>query len=219
MTKRDLLINAACVAVGAAIGSAVTWYVCDRHVEKVLDNALEKLEEELNTPTSLKDVPMGKHIEPFVDTEYPAPPVSYMPCEAEMIASVIEESVKITEECNNIMAGPIGSAPYVRYSDREEGGSEEMTIDKPYVISPEEFDDYEDYNKVVLTYYADQVLADDYGNIISDVENAVGHASLKTFGQYEEDTVFVRNDARRTDYEITRDLRNYSDVEDPYAGY
>ena len=209
MTKKDILINAACVAVGAAIGSAVTWYVLRDKCEE---------EEVVEFKPSLKDIPMGKELDPF-SIQCETPPVSYTPGEAETVESVIAESIKVIDECGTIMASLNAGTTYTDYSDRKEGGSEEMAVDKPYVISPEEFDDYEDYNKVVLTYYADQVLADDYGNIVSDVENAVGHASLKTFGQYEEDTVFVRNDARRTDYEITRDLRNYSDVEDPYAGY
>ena len=32
------------------------------------------------------------------------------------------------------------------------------------------------------------------------------------FGEYEDDAVFVRNDAHKTDYEILYDPRNYSDV-------
>ena len=82
----------------------------------------------------------------------------------------------------------------------------------PYVISPEEFTESEDYTPISLTYYADQILADDCDELVEDVENTVGFESLGTFGEYEEDSVFVRNDRLRCDYEILKDQRNYSDV-------
>ena len=80
-----------------------------------------------------------------------------------------------------------------------------------YVISPEEFGDGD--NKLVsLTYYADEVLADDSGYIIIDVNDTVGKDSLKTFGEYLDDCVYVRNDNLQTDYEILLDERNYEEV-------
>ena len=87
-----------------------------------------------------------------------------------------------------------------------------MITDGPYVISPDEFGNEFDYEEVSLTYYADGVLTDDQDNIIEDVEGLVGLDSLNHFGEYEDDSVFVRNDALQTDYEILADLRNYSDV-------
>jgi hypothetical protein len=40
----------------------------------------------------------------------------------------------------------------------------------------------------------------------------VGEESLEHFGEYEEDTVFVRNDHLMTGYEIQRDYRTYAEV-------
>ena len=37
----------------------------------------------------------------------------------------------------------------------------------------------------------------------------VGLDSLTHFGQYEDDSVYVRNDERMTDYEILLDIRGY----------
>ena len=85
-------------------------------------------------------------------------------------------------------------------------------MEKPYVIKPEEFGEILEYESISLTYYADGVLADEYDEVIDDVDEIVGEESLTTFGQYEDSAVFVRNDARKTDYEILLDLRNYSDV-------
>ena len=85
-------------------------------------------------------------------------------------------------------------------------------MDEPYVISPEEFDENEDYNTVSLTYYADGVLTDERDNVIVDVDSIVGEDSLNHFGEYEDDSVFVRNDELQTDYEILLDTRNYGDI-------
>lgn len=84
---------------------------------------------------------------------------------------------------------------------------------KPYVISPDAFGEL-DYEVVSLTYYADKILADDFDEIVEDVNNTVGYDSLTTFGDYEEDTVFVRNDRLECDYEILRDNRKYTEVTD-----
>lgn len=82
---------------------------------------------------------------------------------------------------------------------------------KPYVIPPEDFGDC-DYDMETLYYYADGVLADDQGNCIEDVDDVVGTDSLNHFGEYEDDSVHVRNERYKTDYEILRDPEKYSDV-------
>lgn len=96
-----------------------------------------------------------------------------------------------------------------QYSNENEEDEEYMN--KPYVIPPEEFGEL-DYEEVSLTYYADEVLADEDDNIIEDIDNIVGSESLETFGQYEDDSVFVRNDEQMCDYEILLDNNNYYDI-------
>ena len=85
---------------------------------------------------------------------------------------------------------------------------------KPYVISPDEFGEMEDedYDKVSFTYYADGVLADEYDEIVENIDEIIGEESLTHFGEYEDDSVFVRNDKLKCDYEILLDQRNYSDI-------
>lgn len=93
---------------------------------------------------------------------------------------------------------------------KEEGGSD--VKEKPYVISPDEFDEMPDYEKVSYVLYADNVLTDEFDEIVEDVEGTVGEESLTHFGEYEDDSVFVRNDELKTDFEILADLRRYSDI-------
>ena len=86
--------------------------------------------------------------------------------------------------------------------------------EKPYVISPDDFGELDGYETSSLTYYADGVLEDDYYVVIEEdaVDDMVGIESLEHFGDYENDTVFVRNEKLKTDFEIQRDLRKYSEI-------
>ena len=87
----------------------------------------------------------------------------------------------------------------------------EPMMDKPYVISPDEFDE-NGYNTISLTYYADKVLTDFSDNVIDNVDDLIGLDALTHFGEYEEDSVFVRNDKLALDIEILLDVRNFSDI-------
>lgn len=77
--------------------------------------------------------------------------------------------------------------------------------DIPYVIAPYEFGELDGYAKISLTYFADDILADEDGEEVDNVEEIVGDA-LSHFGEYEDDSVYVRNDAKRCDYEILKSL-------------
>ena len=83
----------------------------------------------------------------------------------------------------------------------------------PYVIRPDEFDT-EDYDIITLRYYNDDVVTmANTGRVLTEdeIEECVGLDSLTHFGEYEEDSVFVRNDNLKIDYEILRDEDDYYD--------
>ena len=88
----------------------------------------------------------------------------------------------------------------------------EKTAYKPHIIAPEEYGEKEGYETESLTYYADGVLADDQDNPIEDVDDVVGYGFESHFGEYEDDSVFVRNDKLKVDYEILADHRCYADI-------
>lgn len=91
--------------------------------------------------------------------------------------------------------------------DVEEGGTDDM--DKPYVISPDDYGTEDDYDLYSYTYYADKVLADENNEPIEDVDQRIGLESLNHFGEYGDDTVYVRNDELKADYEILLDKEKY----------
>lgn len=83
------------------------------------------------------------------------------------------------------------------------------------IIPPENFGELDDYETSSLTYYSgDDVLADENNEIVSyqDREKLIGREALNHFGEYEEDSVFVRNDILGCDFEILLDHGKYSDV-------
>lgn len=185
-------INFMTFIVGAAIGSIVTW----RYVEKKYEQIAQ---EEID---SVKEVFAKREQESTENND------------------IIREKAFNAKEKPNIVeyAAKLREQGYTNYSDvepetnKEEVNEESMGIDIPYVISPEEFGEFDDYENVGLTYYADQVLTDEDDRLVEDIEDTIGFDSLSHFGEYEDDSVFVRNDRLKCDYEILLDQRKYSDI-------
>ncbi len=118
----------------------------------------------------------------------------------------VESQKKEIKDYLNRIYGTNGYAA----EDSEEKG--EQSMNGPYIISPNEFGTIDEYEIVSLTYYSDQILVDDNGDIIDDIDELIGEDSLTHFGEYEDDSIFVRNDERKCDYEILYDNRSYYDT-------
>lgn len=183
-------INFMTFVLGVAVGSVVTWRYVEKKYEQIAQDEID----------SVKEVFSKREAEFTEDTE-----VRIKADNAKEKPSIIEYAAHLHEQ------------GYTNYSDMvdekpEEVKEEPMIVYKPYVITPEEFGDLDDYETISLTYYADQILADDNDVIVDDIEDVVGYDSLNSFGEYEDDSVFVRNDRLKCDYEILLDQRKYSDV-------
>lgn len=88
----------------------------------------------------------------------------------------------------------------------------ERTPDGPTAITPDEFGENPGYDKLSMTFYADNIVADENDEIVEDVNDCIGFENLAHMGEYEPDILYVKNDRLRVYYEITRDLRKYEDV-------
>ena len=189
-------------AAGAAVGSVATWKLVKTKYEQIAQEEIESVREiyfhnDKDEPYDDPDdeTPKVAEIRSYKDLVDKTDYVNY--CENDVEAMVKEKAKAIVDECNNIL----------------DGSKKVEMEDRPYVIRPDEFDT-NDYHITTLSYYKDGVVADyDTGEVLSDeeVENLVGLESLTRFGEYEEDSVFVRNDSRKTDYQILRDEEAYSD--------
>lgn len=119
----------------------------------------------------------------------------------------IDEDDSETESLEDI----IDESCYKTESTDKEEKKEMHNSDRPYVITPEEFGD-SDYAIISLTYYTDGTVTNEKNKIVANVDELIGLDSLDHFGEYEDDSVFVRNDALQIDFEILKDWRDYSEV-------
>lgn len=176
--------------IGAASGATVAWYLLKDKYETLAQEEIDSVKEVFaRREQEMKDETVKRNV-----------------------AEGIKDSDRTKPDLKEY-AEQLKKNGYTRYSDLsadDEGVSDKQT--KPYVIPPEQFGDDENYDQISLTYYADGVLADENDEVIDDVEETVGIESLNLFGEYEDDSVFVRNDTRKCDYEILLDQRTYSEV-------
>lgn len=176
--------------IGAASGATLAWYLLKDKYETLAQEEIDSVKEVFaRREQEMKDETVKRNV-----------------------AEGIKDSDRTKPDLKEY-AEQLKKNGYTRYSDLsadDEGVSDKQT--KPYVIPPEQFGDDENYDQISLTYYADGVLADENDEVIDDVEETVGIESLNHFGEYEDDSVFVRNDTRKCDYEILLDQRTYSEV-------
>lgn len=166
-------------SLGAAVGSAATWFLLKTRYEKLAEEDAQSIREAYSKQ-------YGDVVE---NTEEVEP--EWEPSSAE------REEYEDLAGCYN--------------PDLKKGGSDSMRTNDPCVILPREFEDLDEYETISLNYYADGVLADDMDEIVEDIENTVGDFK-DHFGEYENDTVYVRNDRLKCYYEICADDRNYYDL-------
>lgn len=187
--NKNTLNNFLMLAIGAAIGSVVTWKFLKEKYELIAKEEIESVKAEYSLWKDEEDEKrISEDLELDEDDEENASGVP---------SSLAAEYAKIIKENG--------------YENEEKEDDDEVS--KPVVISPEDLYDA-DYPVVTLIYYADGVLTDDNDNIIEDIDDIVGEESLNTFGEYEDDSVYVRNDRTKCIYEI---LRDYDRFEDKYS--
>lgn len=180
-------------AVGAAIGSFSAWFYAKKRYEKIANDEIR----------SMREYFRRREKELLEEDETEGEPDS-------------------SEEENDkgIYSNIIKESGYVRYGkssnqgDSEEEDREDNIDDEPYVIRPDLFDTLDDYESMTLTYYADGVLADMFDVPIDDPDTLVGTDFVDCFNadEVDGDVVYVRNERKKTDFEIIEDLRNYSDM-------
>lgn len=178
-------------SVGMAVGSVGTWYCVKKKYEELAQEEIDSVKQVFSKrEKELKGDEIKKNI-------------------AENVKAGEQEKTMSIKE----YASFLQKQGYTNYSDTNEAENKEETKSvKPYVIPPEQFGEIEEYDRIELTYYADHILADENDDIVEDVEEAIGFESLSHFGEYEDDSVFVRNDERRCDYQILLDQGLYSDI-------
>lgn len=176
----------AAFAAGVAVGAATVYAVVKKRYEAIAQEEIDSVK----AAFSGREDACGSKEEEGDGQEKE---------QSRRMASRAREKADVTE-----YASVLRKAGYARKSEKTDP-------DRPYVITPDEFGEKDGYDQISFTYYADGVLANDADEVIEDAENTVGDA-LSHFGEYEEDSVFVRCDRLRCDYEILLDRRRYAEV-------
>lgn len=162
-------------ALGAAVGSVVTWQVLKTKYERIAQEEIRDMSD------YFKEKYNAKEIESETDTEF--------------------------DEYKDL-AGKYGSD-----EEEEEETTMKPAVDEPYLISIEEFGELYDYDRISLIYYKDDVLTDTTNNPV-DEEELVGTEYKKHFGEIDgvDNAVYVRNDAKKIDYEVIKEDVRWADV-------
>ena len=188
------LISAIMFATGAAIGSLVTWKVVETKYSRIAQEEIDSVKEAF----SRKDEELNKRVEEVKATQQSMADQAKSKPNVMAYASVLADS---------------GYTNYAKPEPNESPSQDSHDpVEKPYVIHPDEFGEMDDYETFSLSYYSDGVVADDNDDLVDDIDEVIGLDSLKHFGEYEDDSVFVRNDRLKCDYEILLDQRRYSDL-------
>lgn len=191
MTKNNIIM-AASFGIGVIVGAMATYFAMRKKCQEIVNKDAEELRKYYTQREKNENNKEDKD----------------SPCLAKknIQEKPFEEYAQKVED--------LKYADYSSSSEKEKSDGEEKSKAKPYVISPDEFGEYDDYEKISLTYFDDGYLTDDCNVLVDDVEGTVGSVSLAHIGEYEDDAVHVRNDVLKVDYEILQVLDKYEPVDE-----
>lgn len=175
--------------LGAATGSLVTWKIVENKYKKLADEEIESVREYYKNKDAKEHLVECEVYEEFVEPK----------------VTVTEYKDKINELGYTIVEEETIEDPY---EVKVEPGPEMVT---PYIIAPEEFGETYGFTTKSWTYYSDNVLVDELGNIVFEPESIIGDG-LEHFGEYEDDSVYVRNENTECDYEILKHEKTFEEI-------
>ena len=187
---------------GVVIGGLVTWKAVDEQYAKITEEDLLSVKDAFRN----REQKLRNEIE---DLKNKLKVAEFQSEEDETAATILSKNEHQDKGDINDYVRLVNRTKYARTSVPQK---EDHGIEAPYVISPDEFGEMDGYTQISLTYFEeDDILSDENGIVIDDPDEIVGDA-LNHFGEYdEEDSVFVRSDPKRCDYEILKDLRSYAE--------
>ena len=190
--------NLLCFVAGAAIGSVVTWKLIEKKYKDLADEEIESVKETFKNRKSRITKDEVKETVEKVINKFKEP--------KETVENIVTSEGYYTED----------------EEETEEDDESNYTVDVdpgvevivPYVITPEQFGEYDEYGTKTLTYYADNVLTDEIDNPITSEEmiTMIGPDALDHFGEYEDDSVYIRDEMNEMDYEILKSEKKFSEI-------
>ena len=190
--------NLLCFVAGSAIGSVVTWKLIEKKYKDLADEEIESVKETF------------KNRKPRITKDEVK----------ETVEKVINKWKEPKETVEDIVTAEGYSTEDKEYTEEDDESNYTVDVDPgvevivPYVITPEQFGEYSEYGTKTLTYYADNVLTDEIDNPITsdEMETMIGPAALDHFGEYEDDSVYIRDEMNEMDYEILKSEKMFSEI-------
>jgi len=195
--------------MGAAAGSAASFLFLNNRYRKKYEEDFNKLKEEFSNPK-----------------------VSEFFQKQREISEEVEEAAD--DQLPHLKKKPIqrrkpGEKGYTDYTSFYHGGAkvEEPSSDEedlvindlcgdpnaiPEVINPDEFGYDETYAQISLLYTTDGVLIDDTDEVFDGDPTSLPKDFAEHFGEYEDDSVYVKNDRIRVYYEILRSQKSSDEI-------
>lgn len=199
---RNIITSILLFTAGAGIGSAVTWKLLKTKYEQIAQEEIDSVKEVYSKRASVAANPKPIEGEGVEESHIPEKP------------DLMEYAAKLKEE------GYMDYSTNSKDEQKEEKEKKEpYTSDmdgysydeEPYVITPEHFGEYDDYDTQILTLYNDGYLADDDDVEIVNIADVVGEDFKDHIGDFEDDAVHIRNEKYKTDYEILVVERNFNE--------
>ena len=187
---------------GAAIGSIATWKLIEKKYKDLADEEIESVIETFKNrrPRITKDE-VKETVEKVINKwKEPKETVEDI-VTAQGYSIENEEEIDEDDESNYIV-------------NVDNDNDNDIEVITPYVITPEQFGEYNEYGTKTLTYYSDNVLTDEIDNPITSDEmvTMIGPDALDHFGEYEDDSVYIRDEMNEMDYEILKSEKKFSEI-------
>ena len=219
MKPATIIVNLFCLGAGFGIGFMVSKSVYEKKYQKYADEEIESVkkvyEKHFKTNTRSEqststDEPNPKKAVKTATSLDRADDDNKRTSQTKTKARAVNYNAGYSLNPDPIASNYMSNDPIVLNDRPTEVKLQPKNI---YIMSPTEFQEAPNGTKTVtLFYYRDGILADDDYNIIKHPETIIGEDALNSFGRYEDDAVYVRNEDTKTDYEILLDNRCYSDV-------
>ena len=207
--------------LGAATGSLLTWKLLEKKYKDLADEEIQSVKDKFNEREEMERT-VVKVEESTTSVENPTIEVKEQKDDAhDKLSDFLARRKAREKERNEYFRNKAKELGYDLSEDddvvvtEKEDGSLWITAKtegvEPYVISPDEFGDTQYYENKSWTYYSDNIITDEVGQIVDDPELYLGDA-LTHFGEFEDDAVHVRNENLECDYEVIKIEESFAEI-------
>lgn len=185
---------------GLAAGATGSFFVTNKVVSKKYDSEMSELIDQINAErAAIKAEYMSNKPDISTFKKQPEPEEPPVKKETDIPASIPDVDVEAVKPKKKPAASSKKKKPSV------------------YEITEDEFNDVDNREKVLLSYYSDGVLANSYTDKQVDISATIGYDMLDLLGEEKLDSLHVRNESQNIDYEVTRDFREFREIVDRYV--